>query len=99
MGPAMENHLREESGNCESILDSMGENFIMKGPQLTEQQVWLHEVLSIADLIATLCLLTQTRSYPAWEFSLCGNQITTYLCFLSTTFKSDLWGKPRVSLS
>jgi len=62
-----------------SMFWNLGENFIMKGPQLTEQQPWLHEALSIADLIAALCLLTQTRPCPAWELFLCGNQITSYL--------------------
>lgn len=64
-----------------SLLWILGENFIMKGPQLTKQQSWLHEALSMAELIAALCLLTQTRPCLAWELFLCGNQITS--CLLS----------------
>lgn len=39
MGPTMEiPHSSGESGDCESVLDPMGEDFIMKGPQLNEKQ-------------------------------------------------------------
>ena len=36
MGPTMESHSSEE---IESVLDPVGEDFIMKGPQLNEQQL------------------------------------------------------------
>lgn len=59
---AVEHHSSEESGHCESVQNPM-EDFIMKGPQLTEHQPWLHGALSVAGLIAALCFLTH-----AWGF-------------------------------
>lgn len=95
----MQSHSSEKSGDCGSVLDPMGEDFIMKGPQLIEQQPWLHGALSVAGLIAALCLLAQARPCPAWTLFLCWNQIAS--CFAShfTTPKSILWSKPRINLS
>lgn len=99
MGPTKESHSSEESGDCESVLDIVGEDFIMKEPQHNEQKLRLYRTLSIADLIAALYLLTQTRTCPAWEVFLYGNQIVSCLRSHSTTTKSGLRSKPRVSLS
>lgn len=95
----MENHSSEESGDCESVQNPLGEDCIMKGPQVTKQQPWLHEALSVAGLIVALCLLIQTRPYPAWEFLFCGTQTTSCFNFHSTTPKSNLWNEPLISLS
>lgn len=54
MGPTMESHSSEE---IESVLDPVGEeDFIMKGPQLNERQLWLNGTLNIASLIAAFML-------------------------------------------
>ena len=70
MGPTMESHSSEE---IESVLDPVGEDFIMKGPQLNEQQLWLHGTLNIASLIAAFMLpdpdqaLSSLEICPLWE--------------------------------
>lgn len=38
MNSAVESHCSEECGDCESVLNPLGEDFIMKGLQLTKQQ-------------------------------------------------------------
>lgn len=98
IGTAMQSHSSEKSVDCESVLDPMGEDFIMKGPQLIEQQPCLHGALSVAGLIAALCLLAQVRLCPAWNVFLCGNQITRRFSSHFSTPKSDLWSRPRISL-
>ena len=84
MGPTMESHSSEE---IESVLDPVGEDFIMKGPQLNEQQLWLHGTLNRASLIAAFMLpdsdqaLSSLGIFPLW------NQITSCLSSHSTTPK------------
>ena len=58
-GLALENHSSEEPGHCESVRDPVVEDFIMKGPQLTEHRPRLHGALSVAGLMAAQCFLTQ----------------------------------------
>lgn len=99
IGLAMKNHSSEESGDCESVQNPLGEDSIMKGPQLTKQQPWLHGALSVAGLIVALCLLIQTRSYPAWEFLFCGNQTQVVSAsFYYTQIRPVEWAKDKLEL-